>query len=119
MRDDSEWQAQIVVRLRARDPLAMELLYDACAGRATGLAYRLVGEAAAAGDVGQESVLAIWQQADRIDPARGQLVALLLTVVHHRAIDHLRKQGGRVILPLQPTDTCGDHDPVEVAMQSN
>ena len=119
MRDESDWQAQIIVRLRAKDPGAMELLYDAYSGRAFGLAYRLVGEASTAEDVVQEAFLAVWQQADRIDPARGQLISLLLTVVHHKAVDCLRKQGGHVTLPLQPSDSSGGPDPVDLASQSN
>ena len=63
---------------------------------AFGLAYRVVGEAAAAEDVVQEAFVAVWTQAERIDPARGRVDSLLMTIVHRRATDHVRARSRRL-----------------------
>jgi RNA polymerase sigma-70 factor (ECF subfamily) len=81
----------------------MEVLYDRLSRQAFGLAYRMLGDSAAAEDVVQEAFLSVWRGAERIDTARGKLQSLVLTVVHNRAIDVLRsRKGGRKDLPLEP-----------------
>jgi RNA polymerase sigma-70 factor (ECF subfamily) len=90
--------------LRARDPSALEALYDKYGRRAFGLAFKVLGEGASAEDAVQEAFLTLWRQADRLDPARGRVGALLLTVVYRRAIDLLRERRGQ--LPL--TESIAD-----------
>jgi RNA polymerase sigma-70 factor (ECF subfamily) len=81
----------------------MEVLYDRLSRQAFGLAYRMLGDGAAAEDVVQESFLSVWRQSERIDTARGKLQSLVLTVVHNKAIDHLRsRKSGSQDLPLEP-----------------
>ena len=84
--------------LRARDTWALEALYDVYGRRAYSLAYRIVSDHGAAEDAVQEAFLDLWQHADRLNPSRGTLESLLLTVVHHRAIDRLRKIRGQTRL---------------------
>ncbi len=73
----------------------MEVLYDRLSRQAFGLAYRILGDGPSAEDVVQEAFLALWRRAERIDPARGKLSSLVLTLVHHRAIDVLRANRGQ------------------------
>ena len=81
----------------------MEVLYDKLSRQAFGLAYRMLGDGAAAEDVVQEAFLSVWRGADRIDTARGKLQSLVLTVVHNKAIDMLRsRKSGIKDLPLEP-----------------
>ncbi len=81
----------------------MEVLYDRHSRQAFGLAYRMLGDGAAAEDVVQESFLSVWRQSERIDTARGKLQSLVLTVVHNKAIDFLRsRKSGSHDLPLEP-----------------
>lgn len=84
--------------LRACDPAALEALYDRYARQAFGLAYRVLGDAAAAEDAVQEAFLALWQQSARLDASRGRLGALLMTIVYRRAIDMLRSRRGQATL---------------------
>ena len=84
--------------LRARDTGALEALYDVYGRRAYSLAYRIVSDHGAAEDAVQDAFLDLWQHADRLNPSRGTLDSLLLTVVHHRAIDRLRKIRGQTRL---------------------
>lgn len=82
----------------------MELLYDRLGRQAFGLAYRILGDGPSAEDVVQEAFLALWRQADRLNPARGRLASFLMTVVHHKAVDLLRTRRGQTArqLPLDP-----------------
>lgn len=89
--------------MRRRDPKAVEALYNRYCRRAFGLAYRILGDGPSAEDVVQEAFLTVWRQADRIDSARGKLSSLLMTVVHHKAIDVLRSRRGQTARHL-PTD---------------
>jgi RNA polymerase sigma-70 factor, ECF subfamily len=73
------------------DPRAFELLYDRHCGAAFSLAYRMTGRRGAAEDVVQEAFLSIWRSGARYDHTRGSVRTWVLGVVHHRAIDSLRR----------------------------
>ncbi len=98
----------LAARLRQRDPQAFRQLYDRVSGRAFGLAYRILGDGAAAEDVVQEAFISLWKQADRIDPDRGLVESLLMTVVHRRSIDHLRAARRR-----EPVNELPVEDPID------
>jgi RNA polymerase sigma-70 factor, ECF subfamily len=82
--------------IRTRDPAAMEVLYDRLSRQAFGLAYRILGDGAAAEDAVQEAFLTVWRQSEKVDAARGKLTSFVLTVVHHKAIDALRTRKGQM-----------------------
>lgn len=70
-------------------------LYDRYSGIAYGLACRITNDATAAEDVVQDAFVSVWKQARRFDAERGQVRSWLLTIVHHRAVDAVRKRAGR------------------------
>jgi len=72
----------------------MELLYDRLGRQAFGLAYRILGDGASAEDVVQEAFLTLWRQAERLDATRGNVSSLLMTLVHHKAVDTVRSRKG-------------------------
>jgi RNA polymerase sigma-70 factor (ECF subfamily) len=74
---------------------AVAALYDRYAGVAYGLAFRITTNAATAEDVVQDAFVSLWKQAPRFDPERGQVRSWLLTIVHHRAVDAVRRRAGR------------------------
>ena len=78
-----------------RDPEAFEVFYDRHGGVAYSLAYRIVGERAAAEDVTQEAFVSIWRSGARYDRARGSVRSWTLGIVRNRAIDLLRSRSGR------------------------
>ena len=78
-----------------KQPEAFEVLYDRHGGAAYSLAYRIVGDRNAAEDVAQEAFLSIWRSNARYDRARGSVRSWVLSVVRNRAIDALRRGGGR------------------------
>ena len=85
----------LLVGVKAGDAAAFALLYDRHSRAAYGLAYRILGEATAAEDVVQEAFLTVWRQAATYGPERGTVRAWLLAIVHHRAIDHVRRRSYR------------------------
>jgi RNA polymerase sigma-70 factor (ECF subfamily) len=78
-----------------KDPAAFEVFYDRHGGAVYSLAYRIVGDQSAAEDVTQEAFLSIWRSRARYDPSRGSVRAWALGIVRNRAIDALRREGGR------------------------
>jgi RNA polymerase sigma-70 factor, ECF subfamily len=74
-----------------KDPAAFEVVYDRHGGAAFSLAYRMVGNRAMAEDVVQEALISIWRSGARYERARGSVRTWVLGIVHHRAIDALRR----------------------------
>ena len=83
---------QLLAAMGRRESGALEVLYDRHHRLALGLARRMLGEVEAAEDVVQEVFLAVWRQAERYRPERGAVKTWLLAMVHHRAIDRLRRR---------------------------
>jgi RNA polymerase sigma-70 factor, ECF subfamily len=73
------------------DPRAFEMLYDRHGGAAFSLAYRMVGNRVTAEDISQEAFLSIWRSRLRYQQERGSVRTWVLGIVHHRAIDALRR----------------------------
>lgn len=86
---------ELMLLVGAKDPAAFEVLYDRHGGVAYSLAYRMVGERAAAEEVTQEAFISIWRSGGRYDRARGSVRSWLLGVVRNRAIDRLRAGAGK------------------------
>jgi RNA polymerase sigma-70 factor (ECF subfamily) len=78
-----------------KDPEAFEVLYDRHGGAAYSLAYRIVGEPAAAEEVTQEAFISVWRSGERFDATRGSVRSWLLSVVRNRSIDFLRSRAGK------------------------
>jgi RNA polymerase sigma-70 factor (ECF subfamily) len=70
---------------------AFEVIYERHASAAFSLAYRIVGTRNGAEDVSQEAFLNLWRSGARYDSARGSVRTWVLGIVHHRAIDFLRR----------------------------
>ena len=77
--------------VRQGDARAFELVYERHATAAFSLAYRMTGRRAAAEDVVQEAFLSLWRSGARYDHTRGSVRTWVLGIVHHRAIDSLRR----------------------------
>jgi RNA polymerase sigma-70 factor (ECF subfamily) len=78
-----------------KDAEAFEVLYDRHGGAAYSLAYRIVGDRAAAEEVTQEAFISVWRSGARFDATRGSVRSWLLSVVRNRAIDFLRSKAGK------------------------
>jgi RNA polymerase sigma-70 factor (ECF subfamily) len=96
---DEARERRLIDGLRNNDRGSLEEVYDEYSGAAYALALRVLGIAGEAEDVVQESFLALWRQATRLDPGRG-IRSYLYTIVHNKAIDRLRQRGRKGELPL-------------------
>ena len=74
---------------------AFELLYDRHGTAAFSLAYRILGQRGAAEDATQEAFISIWRSRERYDSVRGSVRTWILSIVHRRAIDGLRRDAAR------------------------
>lgn len=79
----------------ANDPDAFEVVLERHADAALSLACRMIGVRQAAEDVVQEAFIALWRNGGRYDPAKGSVRNWTLQIVHHRAVDMLRRDGPR------------------------
>ena len=82
----------LIARVARRDKQALELLYDRYRGGALGLAYKILGERNAAEELVQEAFWRVWQHARTYQPGRGQFSTWLFGIIHHLAIDELRRR---------------------------
>jgi len=77
------------------DVRAFEVVFDRHASAAFSLAYRMCGRRAAAEDIVQEAFLSLWRSGSGYDPRRGSVRSWVLSVVHNRAIDGMRRTGSK------------------------
>lgn len=69
---------------------AMEILYARYARVLYSVIYRMVADQQVAEDLLQDSFLSVWRRAVSYLPQQGEVRSWLFSIVHHRAIDHLR-----------------------------
>jgi RNA polymerase sigma-70 factor (ECF subfamily) len=93
--DPSAIDADLAARLMEHDRLAFEQLYDRYSGKALGLIIRILNDRGVSEEVLQEAFWRVWQRAETFDPARASFTSWLFSIVHHCAIDELRKQRSR------------------------
>ena len=77
--------------VRRGDARAFEVIYERHSAAAFSLAYRMMGTRSGAEDVTQDAFLSMWRSGARYDRARGSVRTWVLGIVHHRAIDALRR----------------------------
>ena len=77
------------------DDVALAELYDRYGRVAHGLALRILRDEALAEDAVQEAFLAVWRSAGRFIPERAKASTWILTLVHRRAVDLVRREERR------------------------
>lgn len=89
---------EALVALVARyDDAALAELYDRYGRVAFGLALRVLRDHALAEDAVQDSFLAIWRSAASFLPERARARTWILTLVHRRAVDLVRRERRRPV----------------------
>jgi RNA polymerase sigma factor (sigma-70 family) len=100
-RDYSDFPDEALLALAAReDEEALAQLYDRYGRVAYGLAVRIVRDPALAEDAVQEAFLAVWRTAASFRAERAKPSTWILTFVHRRAVDVVRREERRRAAPL-------------------
>jgi RNA polymerase sigma factor (sigma-70 family) len=87
---------EALVALVARgDDTAVAELYDRIGRMAYGLAFRVLRDAKLAEDAVQEGFLAVWRTAASFSADRAKASTWILTLVHRRAVDLVRREQRR------------------------
>jgi RNA polymerase sigma-70 factor (ECF subfamily) len=95
---------EAVVALIARsDEQALAELYDRFGRVAYGLARRILRDESLAEDAVQDAFLTAWRRADTFMPERAKASTWLLTLVHRRAVDLVRREDRRRAEPIDDT----------------
>lgn len=92
MRDGDRDDLELHRRLASGDRGAFDELYRRYSPSAYGLAYRITGQQVLAQDVVHDAFLALWRAPEAFDPARGAFRTFFLSLVHHRAVDTVRRE---------------------------
>jgi RNA polymerase sigma-70 factor (ECF subfamily) len=84
--------AELARRLGEADGEALSQLYQRFGRPCYSLARRICADDGLAEEVGQEVFLTLWRDPRRFDPARGSFATWLLTLIHHKAVDAVRRE---------------------------
>ena len=103
---------EALVALVARgDEGALGELYDRIGRIAYGLALRVLRDERLAEDAVQEGFLAVWRNAAAFRAERGKASSWVLTLVHRRAVDTVRREERRRAEPLNEETAGAMRDP--------
>ena len=91
---------QLIGAVANGDEQALAEVYDRLGGVAYRLALRVLRDPSLAQDAVQDAFLTMWRTAAGFDERRGKASTWLLTIVHRRAVDLVRREDRRRAAPL-------------------
>jgi RNA polymerase sigma factor (sigma-70 family) len=94
---------EVLASIAGGDDQGLAELYDRYGRLAYGLAYRVLRDQALAEDAVQDAFLAIWRSADGYRRERAKPSTWILTLVHRRAVDLVRREDRRRAERLEET----------------
>jgi RNA polymerase sigma-70 factor (ECF subfamily) len=101
-RDLAHLSDEALVALTERgDEGALAELYDRFGRPAYGLALRILRDEGLAEDAVQEAFLSVWRTAARFVPERARAGTWIMTLVHRRAVDLVRREEHRRTEPIE------------------
>lgn len=92
MQEDERLDLELHRRLATGDSEAFEELYRRYSPSAYGLALRVTGQDSLAQEVVHDAFLALWRAPEAFDASRGSFRTFFLSLVHHRAVDTVRRE---------------------------
>jgi RNA polymerase sigma factor (sigma-70 family) len=103
MREDAAdtTDERLLAGVASGDEAALGRLYDRFGRVAYGLALRVLRDERLAEDAVQEAFLSVWRQAASFRPDRATAQTWVLTFVHRRAVDLVRREERRRADPLE------------------
>jgi RNA polymerase sigma factor (sigma-70 family) len=92
MREEDVLDLDLHRRLAHGDRAAFDELFRRYGASAYGLALRITAQEALAQEVVQDAFLALWRAPEAFDASRGAFRSFFLSLVHHRAVDTVRRE---------------------------
>ena len=89
-------------------PATIDELYERFSRPAFSLAHRILGNDTLAEDVVQDAFLSVWLRPGSFDPTRGSYASWLMALVHHKAVDAVRREQSHRDRQLRSVTTAGD-----------
>jgi RNA polymerase sigma factor (sigma-70 family) len=109
----------LLAQVARGDEAALGEVYDRFGRVAYGLALRILRDERLAEDAVQEAFLAVWRQAASFRPDRASARTWVLTFVHRRAVDLVRREERRRAETLEPeTEPAGGSAAEDVELRS-
>jgi RNA polymerase sigma factor (sigma-70 family) len=93
--------AALIALVARGDEHALGALYDRYGRASYGLALRVLRDRVLAEDAVQEAFLAVWRSAASFSPERAKPSTWILTLVHRRAVDLVRREERRRADPIE------------------
>jgi RNA polymerase sigma-70 factor (ECF subfamily) len=109
----------LVRRIAAGDEDAFRGLFRRYAPTAIALARRVARQPYLAEEIVQEAFLALWRNPVAYDPSRGSVRSWLMGMVHHRAVDAVRREESqrRRAEEAKASDVVVVEDPAEAVVE--
>jgi RNA polymerase sigma-70 factor (ECF subfamily) len=98
---------ELLEAIASGDNDALGALYDRFGRVAYGLAFRILRDQALAEDAVQEAFLAVWRSAEGYRREHAKAATWVLTLVHRRAVDLVRREDRRRGDPLEEAPEAG------------
>jgi RNA polymerase sigma-70 factor, ECF subfamily len=119
-RDFDHLSDEALIALVARgDDEALGALYDRFGRLAYGLSLRILRDRALAEDAVQEAFLTIWRSASSFSANQSKATTWVLTLVHRRAVDLVRREERRRADPIEAVEhPSGEATDEEVSVRS-
>ncbi|MFD3991367.1 sigma-70 family RNA polymerase sigma factor [Streptomyces sp. NPDC058583] len=83
---------ELMGRVALGDQQAFTAVFEAVSGPVLGLVRTVLRDPAQSEEVAQEVLVEVWRTAARYEPARGSVLAWVLTLAHRRAVDRVRSE---------------------------
>ncbi len=90
--EDASADADLVRRVTSGDRTAIDDLYERFRRPAFALARRILADDTLAEDVLQDVFLSVWKDPGAFDGSRGSFSSWLMAMVHHKAVDAVRRE---------------------------
>jgi RNA polymerase sigma-70 factor (ECF subfamily) len=110
---------ELVRRIEHADEEAFRGLFRRYAPTALALARRVARQPYLAEEIVQEAFLAVWRNPGGYDPGRGSVRSWLMGMVHHRAVDAVRREEAqrRRAEDAQASEVAVVDDPAEAVVE--
>ncbi|MDX2561986.1 sigma-70 family RNA polymerase sigma factor [Streptomyces sp. TX20-6-3] len=83
---------ELMGRVALGDQQAFTAVFEAVSGPVLGLVRTVLRDPAQSEEVAQEVLVEVWRTAARYEPARGSVLAWVMTLAHRRAVDRVRSE---------------------------